>query len=101
MCTSSFRVCSIVPVFACGFSGSHAGAQSVVPFTSEHSARGVIYNMSFAPPIAAPQDGYEMALADLATMLSAWGAQDSPADLDLDGAVGASDLATLLSAWGG
>jgi hypothetical protein len=39
--------------------------------------------------------------ADLATMLSAWGAQNSPADLDLDGAVAASDLATLLSAWGG
>jgi len=44
---------------------SNALAQSVTPFTSEHSARGVIYNMTFAPPLANPQDGYGMACADL------------------------------------
>ncbi|MFM1823522.1 MAG: hypothetical protein RI967_1788, partial [Planctomycetota bacterium] len=40
-------------------------AQTVAPFTSEHSPRGVIYNMLFAPPITAPQDGFPMAVADL------------------------------------
>ena len=61
-----------------------AFAQAIVPFTSEHSARGVIYNMTFGPPIASPQDGYGMACADL----------DGDNDLDLvflgraDGLVG-------------
>ena len=40
-------------------------AQSVAPFTSEHSTRGVVYNMTFAPPLSNPQDGYGMAVADL------------------------------------
>lgn len=106
-------------------------AQPVAPFTSEHSARGVVYNMTFGPPITAPQDGYGMAVADLdgdddldaadaalfwarasfargavdasdlATMLGAWGSAGSPADLDLDGTVGAGDLSVLLGAWSG
>ena len=61
-----------------------AFAQGIVPFTSEHSVRGVTYNMTFAPPLSNPQDGYGMAIADL----------DGDADLDLvllgrpDGLVG-------------
>ena len=42
-----------------------AHAQFVQPFTSEHSPRGVVYNMLFSPPISAPQDGFPMAVADL------------------------------------
>jgi hypothetical protein len=63
---------------------SMASAQTIVPFTSEHSARGVVYNMTFAPPLSNPQDGYGMACADL----------DGDNDLDLvflgraDGLVG-------------
>ena len=59
-------------------------AQDALPFTSEHAARGVIYNMMLAPPISNPQDGFGLALADL----------DGDGDLDLvllgrtDGLVG-------------
>lgn len=48
-------------------------AAQVVPFTSEHSARGVIYNMTLSPPFDLPQEGYGMAVADL----------DGDDDLDL------------------
>lgn len=48
-------------------------AAQVVPFTSEHSARGVIYNMTLSPPFDLPQEGYGMAAADL----------DGDDDLDL------------------
>ena len=37
--------------------------------------------------------------ADLAILLSAWGARGSIADIDADEIVGATDLARLLSAW--
>lgn len=39
--------------------------------------------------------------ADLAWLLSRWGAAEPLADLDGDGAVGGSDLAALLAAWSG
>ena len=71
-------------LFVVAVSVSTASAQTIVPFTSEHSARGVVYNMTFGPPIASPQDGYGMACADL----------DGDNDLDLvflgraDGLVG-------------
>jgi len=64
---------------------SPAPAQpSVEPFTSEHAARGVIYNVMLSPPIENPVDGFGMAAADL----------DGDDDLDLvltgrmDGLVG-------------
>ena len=60
------------------------GGGGVVPFTSEHAARGVIYNMMLAPPLVNPQDGFGMALADL----------------DGDGYVSGSDLGPLLTQWG-
>lgn len=71
-------------LFVVAVSVSTASAQTIVPFTSEHSARGVVYNMTFGPPIASPQDGYGMTCADL----------DGDNDLDLvffgraDGLVG-------------
>lgn len=38
---------------------------------------------------------------DLEKLLSDWGLEDSPWDLDLDGTVGGADLAKLLSGWNG
>ena len=64
--------------------GAAHAAGGVTPFTSEHSARGVIYNMMLSAPIVNPQDGFGMACADL----------DGDDDLDLvllgraDGLVG-------------
>lgn len=73
----------MVAVIACMC--TPAWAQSpVTPFTSEHSARGVIYNMMLAPPLDNLVDGFGMAAADL----------DGDDDLDLvlsgrmDGLVG-------------
>jgi len=45
--------------------GGVAHGDAVTPFTSEHAARGVIYNMTIGPPITNPMDGYGMAVADL------------------------------------
>jgi hypothetical protein len=38
--------------------------------------------------------------ADLAVLLSNWGAAGGEADLDMDGVVGPADLTLLLGAWG-
>ena len=63
---------------------AHARAGGVTPFSSEHSARGVIYNMMLSPSITNPQEGFGMVCADL----------DGDDDLDLvllgraDGLVG-------------
>ena len=72
--------------FACCAASIAAGAwaQSPAPFTSEHAARGVTYNMLLSVPISTPMDGFGMASADL----------DGDGDLDLvllgraDGTVG-------------
>ena len=45
------------------------------------------------------QDAF-IGAADLASVLNAWGATDSPADLNTDGIVDGSDLAIILDAWG-
>jgi hypothetical protein len=39
--------------------------------------------------------------ADLGALLSQWGAQGGPADLNWDGAVDGSDLGEMLSRWTG
>ena len=53
------------------------------------------------PPSAPDLNGDgTVSAADLAILLSAWGASGGPADLDGNGSVGASDLALLLGAWG-
>ena len=50
---------------ACLAAGAGALAQSPAPFTSEHAARGVTYNMLLSVPISTPMDGFGMAAADL------------------------------------
>jgi hypothetical protein len=42
-----------------------ARADTIIPFTSEHAVRGVIYNMTLGPPLTNPMDGFGMAIADL------------------------------------
>lgn len=42
-------------------------------FTSEHSARGVLYNMMLYPPLPIPSEGFGMAAAtSTATVTSTW-----------------------------
>jgi len=54
-----------------------------------------------APTCAADIDGDgAVGASDLATLLGAWGTADPIADLDGDGVVGAADLSVLLGAWG-
>ena len=61
-----------------------ASAGGFAPFTSEHAARGVLYNMMLSVPLPTPSEGFGMAAADL----------DGDGDLDLvllgraDGQVG-------------
>ncbi|MBL9147142.1 MAG: hypothetical protein JNM94_00465 [Phycisphaerae bacterium] len=54
-----------------------------------------------APPCPADLDGNgAVGASDLGILLGEWNARVSPADLDQDGAVGPSDLGILLGAWG-
>jgi hypothetical protein len=54
-----------------------------------------------AGPCPADLDGDgAVGASDIAALLSAWGALGGAADINGDGEVGAPDLAALLSAWG-
>jgi hypothetical protein len=83
--TSAVRTLAAWSALAAAGLGGRASAQgTLAPFTSEHSARGVTYNMMLSPPIENLVDGFGMAAADL----------DGDDDLDLvltgrmDGLVG-------------
>ena len=56
-----------VPSVAAAMAASAALAQGsgIAPFTSEHAARGVTYNMMLSLPLPTPSEGFGMAAADL------------------------------------
>jgi enterochelin esterase-like enzyme len=87
-------------------------AFTVVPGV-DHNPSGVLsglgqanwdfYNAALATPCALAEDidcSGIVDAADLARVLSEWGAGSGPADLDGSGAVDAADLARVLGAWG-
>ena len=72
--------------------------------TAAH-ARGDLAEPELCTPCAADLNGdREVNLADLTTLLSAWGpcakGEECTADLNMDSAVNLGDLSLLLSAWG-
>jgi len=60
----------------------------------------VTVHLTFAPCTGDLDGTGDVGLADLLTLLAAWGEVDHPADFDGSGEVGLGDLLTLLAAWG-
>lgn len=90
--------------FLTGLSGAEGAA--IDPLTGDFlfstfgGGNRVLVIRGFVTPCPADLDGDgAVGASDLAILLGAWG-QRGAADLDGDGNVGASDLAVLLGAWG-
>lgn len=76
--------------------GASTGASDI--FAARVGEDGTLGQPPAGNPADLNGDGVVNA-ADLAALLSQWGAKGGSADLDASGSVGASDLAILLSSW--